>query len=35
MLLYESCGQCTPCREGCGWMLKVLNRIMDGKRKNE
>ncbi|MCB0726297.1 MAG: NADH-quinone oxidoreductase subunit NuoF [Ignavibacteriae bacterium] len=28
---HESCGQCTPCREGCGWMLKVLNRIMDGK----
>ncbi len=27
---HESCGQCTPCREGCGWMLKVLNRIMDG-----
>lgn len=28
---HESCGQCTPCREGCGWMLKVLNRILDGK----
>ena len=28
---HESCGQCTPCREGCGWMLKVLERIMDGK----
>ncbi|MEO8210636.1 MAG: NADH-ubiquinone oxidoreductase-F iron-sulfur binding region domain-containing protein, partial [bacterium] len=27
---HESCGQCTPCREGCGWMLKVLNRIMEG-----
>ncbi|MBK8981756.1 MAG: NADH-quinone oxidoreductase subunit NuoF [Ignavibacteria bacterium] len=27
---HESCGQCTPCREGCGWMLKVLDRIMDG-----
>lgn len=27
---HESCGQCTPCREGCGWMLKVLNRIMNG-----
>ena len=27
---HESCGQCTPCREGCGWMLKILNRIMDG-----
>ena len=27
---HESCGQCTPCREGCGWMLKVLRRIDDG-----
>ena len=27
---HESCGQCTPCREGSGWMIKVLNRIMDG-----
>jgi NADH-quinone oxidoreductase subunit F len=27
---HESCGQCTPCREGSGWMLKVMNRIMDG-----
>jgi NADH-quinone oxidoreductase subunit F len=27
---HESCGQCTPCREGSGWMLKILNRIMDG-----
>lgn len=33
---HESCGQCTPCREGCGWMLKVLQRIMDGKgRKSD
>ena len=33
---HESCGQCTPCREGCGWMLKVLNRIMDGNgRKSD
>lgn len=28
---HESCGQCTPCREGTGWMLKILNRILDGK----
>jgi NADH-quinone oxidoreductase subunit F len=28
---HESCGQCTPCREGTGWMLKVLNRILEGK----
>jgi NADH-quinone oxidoreductase subunit F len=27
---HESCGQCTPCREGTGWMIKILNRIMDG-----
>lgn len=33
---HESCGQCTPCREGCGWMLKVLNRILDGSgRKSD
>jgi len=28
---HESCGQCTPCREGTGWMLKILKRILDGK----
>ncbi|MCX6145770.1 MAG: NADH-quinone oxidoreductase subunit NuoF [Candidatus Kapabacteria bacterium] len=27
---HESCGQCTPCREGCGWMEKVLKRINKG-----
>jgi NADH-quinone oxidoreductase subunit F len=27
----ESCGQCTPCREGTGWMYRVLCRIVDGK----
>jgi NADH-quinone oxidoreductase subunit F len=27
---HESCGQCTPCREGCGWMEKVLRRIIAG-----
>ncbi|HET6250086.1 MAG TPA: NADH-quinone oxidoreductase subunit NuoF [Tepidisphaeraceae bacterium] len=27
---HESCGQCTPCREGSGWMIKILNRIVDG-----
>lgn len=27
---HESCGQCTPCREGCGWMLKILERIDNG-----
>ena len=28
---HESCGQCTPCREGTGWMLKLLNRIVRGE----
>ncbi len=27
---HESCGQCTPCREGTGWMLKILKRIETG-----
>jgi len=29
----ESCGQCTPCREGTGWLYRVLKRIMDGNGK--
>ncbi|TAG73630.1 MAG: NADH oxidoreductase (quinone) subunit F [Runella slithyformis] len=28
---HESCGQCSPCREGTGWMAKVLERIEHGK----
>jgi NADH-quinone oxidoreductase subunit F len=31
----ESCGQCTPCREGTGWMNRVLRRIMDGQGRRE
>ena len=27
----ESCGQCTPCREGTGWLYRMLSRIMEGK----
>jgi len=27
---HESCGQCTPCREGNGWMEKILKRIING-----
>lgn len=27
----ESCGQCTPCREGTGWLYRMLRRILDGK----
>ncbi|MEM1409749.1 MAG: NADH-ubiquinone oxidoreductase-F iron-sulfur binding region domain-containing protein, partial [Pseudomonadota bacterium] len=28
---HESCGQCTPCREGTGWMWRVLNRMAHGE----
>jgi NADH-quinone oxidoreductase subunit F len=28
---HESCGQCTPCREGCGWMWRMLERMADGE----
>ena len=31
----ESCGQCTPCREGTGWLHRVLTRIVDGKGRPE
>ena len=31
----ESCGQCTPCREGTGWLYRVVNRIEHGKGVNE
>ncbi len=31
----ESCGQCTPCREGTGWLYRMLCRIVDGKGKIE
>ena len=27
---HESCGQCTPCREGCGWIERILNKIVEG-----
>ncbi|MGI9272500.1 MAG: NADH-quinone oxidoreductase subunit NuoF [Woeseiaceae bacterium] len=27
----ESCGQCTPCREGTGWLYRMLTRIVDGQ----
>ena len=32
---HESCGQCSPCREGTGWMKKVLHNIETGKGKLE
>ena len=31
----ESCGQCTPCREGTGWMYRVIKRIEEGQGKPE
>jgi len=31
----ESCGQCTPCREGTGWLSRVVHRIEHGKGKQE
>ena len=33
---HESCGQCTPCREGSAWMRKMLDRIVagDGRAKD-
>ena len=30
---HESCGQCTPCREGTGWMWRVMERIAKGQAK--
>src|SRR5687768_1416389 len=27
---HESCGQCTPCREGCGWIQQLVHKILDG-----
>ena len=32
---HESCGQCSPCREGTAWMEKVLHKIIDGHGKIE
>ncbi len=29
---HESCGQCTPCREGCGWLEKMLKRIVKDRQ---
>jgi NADH-quinone oxidoreductase, F subunit len=31
----ESCGQCTPCREGTGWLVRVLHRLEHGEGKPE
>ncbi|MBI3483455.1 MAG: NADH-quinone oxidoreductase subunit NuoF [Bacteroidetes bacterium] len=32
---HESCGQCSPCREGTGWMEKILHRLQHGHGKKE
>ena len=32
---HESCGQCTPCREGTGWMWRVLERMAKGQASRE
>ncbi len=29
--MHESCGQCTPCREGTGWMYRVMERLVRGR----
>ena len=31
----ESCGQCTPCREGTGWLYRIVHRIVEGKGRME
>ena len=31
---HESCGQCTPCREGTGWMMRVLGRMIEGRAES-
>ena len=31
---HESCGQCTPCREGTGWMWRVLERMARGEAEH-
>ena len=32
---HESCGQCTPCREGSGWMWRILERMAKGEASRE
>ena len=32
---HESCGQCTPCREGTGWILKIMRKLCKGEAKYE
>lgn len=32
---HESCGQCSPCREGTGWIFKIMDRILRGRGRPE
>jgi NADH-quinone oxidoreductase subunit F len=32
---HESCGQCTPCREGMGWLERISNRLVAGNGRAE
>jgi NADH-quinone oxidoreductase subunit F len=32
---HESCGQCTPCREGMGWLHRIIDRIVAGKGRRD
>lgn len=33
--MHESCGQCTPCREGTGWMWRIMMRLVEGNARPE
>ena len=33
--MHESCGQCTPCREGTGWLWRMVDRIQHGQGRPE
>jgi NADH-quinone oxidoreductase F subunit len=33
--MHESCGQCTPCREGTGWLWRMMMRLVEGKARIE
>ncbi len=33
--MHESCGQCTPCREGTGWLWRVMTRLVEGRARPE
>ena len=32
---HESCGQCTPCREGCGWIDTIIEKILNGEGSSD